>query len=344
MLATAANRTALQARSAGILVQLYGGVGYGIGVATGPITPEVTGLGVGAEGWVRVSTTGRLERVALPNTDDDVVGQCDASGLLHATFGAPGPIGPPAAPTGQGLVGVWQGADGNTPAFFDASFGLPISSDNIALSFSRGTDGVPAATIAEAAGSVELGAQAILVGDGAGGALAMNLNDDVFADLVAQEFRVQRLRGDASGELKSLHQTYNFVNGSGSLVNNVGRCGYAEAATLTATGGAVTQYFDFPDEASAILDIRGVFVRNAARLRRARTYEVTKVAGAITVTAIGSLTDQGTAITGVDIILFAGTAGNAGKLGMTTTPAAAGGTTTQVSKSIDGDLLKRPAT
>src|SRR4029078_10389442 len=53
---------------------------------TGPVPPEITGLGAGIASWVRVSTTGTLQR-CIPATGDDLVGWAEADGTLHANFG-----------------------------------------------------------------------------------------------------------------------------------------------------------------------------------------------------------------------------------------------------------------
>lgn len=271
----------------------------------------------------------------------------DSNILLPVTFGEPGIEGPPGPPGPPG-------SGGGGGATIPDTGGLPtiIGSDGTNLVATTNANDIVGSDIALAyqtssftfgQGIISSGTLLYYDGTNLTGFLP---NTGVFLSTVSGALEVQAITGDdASGELKSLHNTYNFGNGSGTLSSNIGRAGYAKTATLTQAAGAVTEYFDWPDESGATLDVRCLFVRNAARLRRSRTYDVSKVAGTLTVTAkAGGPIDEFTAIAGCDIVLFAGTGGNAGKLGLTTTPASAAGTTTQVSKSIDGDLLMRPAT
>lgn len=66
------------------------GLGHPLGAYTvqscGDISPSITGLAPGAASWVRVSTTGAIER-CTPGVGDDVIGWCEASGLLHLQMG-----------------------------------------------------------------------------------------------------------------------------------------------------------------------------------------------------------------------------------------------------------------
>lgn len=86
-------------------------MGYGIAASHGPIAPAITGLGPGTASPVRVSALGRLERVASPTESDDYAGMCDASGLLHAAFGSPYPMG---------------GGGGNPWAGLEDAYGIPF--------------------------------------------------------------------------------------------------------------------------------------------------------------------------------------------------------------------------
>lgn len=55
-------------------------------IEAGPISDAITGLGAGTASWVRVSSTGTLER-CTPSSGDDVVGKCKADGTLHLVPG-----------------------------------------------------------------------------------------------------------------------------------------------------------------------------------------------------------------------------------------------------------------
>lgn len=55
----------------------------------GTATDAVTGLGAGAVGYVRSSSTGRCERVTDFTDGDDIIGSCEADGRVHLHFGAP---------------------------------------------------------------------------------------------------------------------------------------------------------------------------------------------------------------------------------------------------------------
>ena len=265
--------------------------------------------------------------------------------LLPVTFGEPGPEGPagpagPAGPPGGGGGGLTLPSGdptiigSNGTALVAITDAVALTGSDLAVPFQRadGTFGQGVCTNSS-----------LPYNDGSGLASANLANSIGISDF--GELVVIGTVGSNDGDLQAAHTSYNFYSGSSALAVNRGRVGYAKCVSLTQAGGAVTEYFDWPDESGAVLDVRGVFVRNAARLRRSRTYEVSKVAGTLTVTAkAGGPIDEFTAIAGCDIVLFAGTGGNAGKLGLTTTPASAAGTVTNISKSIDGDLLMRPAT
>ncbi len=55
--------------------------------SVGDLDPSVSGLGAGSASWIRVSATGRLERVTTPSGSDDVCGWAEADGTAHLMFG-----------------------------------------------------------------------------------------------------------------------------------------------------------------------------------------------------------------------------------------------------------------
>lgn len=84
MLSTAAARAAKSGRRSTGIAQTAGNRRTGvIMLVTGPVPASLAPeLGAGAEGWVRVSALGRLERIAIPSAADDVMGWVDASGRV----------------------------------------------------------------------------------------------------------------------------------------------------------------------------------------------------------------------------------------------------------------------
>ncbi|AKU96995.1 hypothetical protein AKJ09_03659 [Labilithrix luteola] len=52
----------------------------------GQVDPATSGLGIGAASWVRVSSTGGLER-CTPVVGDDIVGWVETDGTFHSNFG-----------------------------------------------------------------------------------------------------------------------------------------------------------------------------------------------------------------------------------------------------------------
>lgn len=86
VVATAANR-ALYGRSDGVAVAstpLTGG--SALMVSFGRIPASLSGLTAGAASWVRVSSTGALER-CTPSGSDDIIGRAEANGDVHLAAG-----------------------------------------------------------------------------------------------------------------------------------------------------------------------------------------------------------------------------------------------------------------
>src|SRR5688572_21747202 len=82
-----ANTTLLASyRASGIAVSAAA-IGQAIGIQyTGEISNTVSGLVNGSKAPVRVSSAGRLERVASPTTADQVVGEADVNGHVLLCF------------------------------------------------------------------------------------------------------------------------------------------------------------------------------------------------------------------------------------------------------------------
>lgn len=84
--ATSANRTA-SGRATGIATSVGDASNRTVQVQhTGYAGNEITGLGPGTQSYVRVSTTGGLER-CTPSGGDDIIGICETDGGMHLLFG-----------------------------------------------------------------------------------------------------------------------------------------------------------------------------------------------------------------------------------------------------------------
>lgn len=89
VLATTANRAGRRAEA--VVLTPFGGSGIGAielqHVAT--VDASISGLAAGAASLVRVSATGRLERVTTASLTDDACGLAEADGRVHLAFGQP---------------------------------------------------------------------------------------------------------------------------------------------------------------------------------------------------------------------------------------------------------------
>lgn len=90
VVATTANRTAAGRRSACIALTT-GDADSSSGSSfeaqyVGTVPPSISGLGDGDASYIRVSSTGVLERVASFSSSDDVCGHCDADGTAYVCF------------------------------------------------------------------------------------------------------------------------------------------------------------------------------------------------------------------------------------------------------------------
>lgn len=85
VVATTANRGSR--RSTCIALENFGAMSTVRVQQVGEIPADVSGLATGTASWVRVSSTGYLERVTTPATGDDVVGRAEADGTVRLLFG-----------------------------------------------------------------------------------------------------------------------------------------------------------------------------------------------------------------------------------------------------------------
>lgn len=118
--ATTANRAA--ARATGVAVTAGDGNNTSVQMLVfGPVSSSISNLTSGSASWVRVSSTGTLER-CTPSGSDDVVGWCDADGTLHACFGF---LTPTIVNGGSSVSTPISVADGGFGADNSASSGIP---------------------------------------------------------------------------------------------------------------------------------------------------------------------------------------------------------------------------
>jgi hypothetical protein len=85
VVATAANRGTR--RSTGVALANFAASGAVNIQQSGELDAATSGLAAGAVSWVRVSSTGYLERVTTPVDADDVVGRAEADGTVRLMFG-----------------------------------------------------------------------------------------------------------------------------------------------------------------------------------------------------------------------------------------------------------------
>jgi hypothetical protein len=103
-----------------------------VGQGVGDVPREVSGLAAGTASWVRVSSTGYAER-CTPASGDDIVGWCEADGLLHlacATLTAEMTSGGATSTTNSTLTQTTTEAEttGATPTTIGDTFALPTNS------------------------------------------------------------------------------------------------------------------------------------------------------------------------------------------------------------------------
>lgn len=337
-LSTLALRTSLNATTACVLVSNYGGVGYGICSAGGPIPVEISGLGAGTKSFVRVGDLGYLERVETPDTADDVVGRCDASGFLHASFGSIGPIGPPATPVGQGLVAAWQGVGGLDPALFVPATDVPLD-PSIAIAVAYAKYAATPAAAADVAAALAMGAYTVFTIDASGIPYAAIVQPGSQISFDGSGFIVETLRGNATDRnIRAQHKRYNRVPTSGSPTSalttaDAGKFGEKDVISFAAGAAPVVVTLPWRDTSRAEFDLRAVFTSGTAIRRIDSTSTAKKTAGVLTVATpvgpTGSLDALATVNTAVTSVANAVT--------ITFTPNAAA---TECSWSLDGNILK----
>jgi hypothetical protein len=152
VVATTANRGTLRstgvaatAGSAGGVVQL---------IEAGTIEPALSGLAASTQSWVRVSSSGRLERVAVPATGDDIIGKAEADGSVHLQPGVWDSTNIAGAgipsPSGTGVVTVTGGVQ-------DAAATAPGTAGNLLTSTGTAwASAAPAGVMATAGTTTEL--------------------------------------------------------------------------------------------------------------------------------------------------------------------------------------------
>ncbi len=156
-LATTANLAAY-GRTAGIALRAGDAINRSVPVLlTGMAVPSITGLGTGAQSWVRVSALGRLER-CTPSGSDDVVGRCETDGALHCNFGFL-----TAAITNAAGGGVSPGGTDRQIQYNDAATALAGASKLYVNSAGFLTIGATVASAAQS-GSIRLDTESLIKG------------------------------------------------------------------------------------------------------------------------------------------------------------------------------------
>lgn len=104
VISTSANRALYNRKSAGLMRTAGDGTRHrAVDVQVNGLIPAaLSGVGTGtSDQWVRVSTTGFLERVTTPGGSDDVVGKADGDGNVSCLFGGLANAGGGATPGGS---------------------------------------------------------------------------------------------------------------------------------------------------------------------------------------------------------------------------------------------------
>lgn len=102
---------------------------------TGQLDATTAGLGAGAASWIRVSSTGVLERVTTPSSSDDVCGWMEADGTAHLMFGVLTPSMAGATTAAQAMSSL--NVDWSTGAVFTKT----LASGANAITFSNQSSG-----------------------------------------------------------------------------------------------------------------------------------------------------------------------------------------------------------
>jgi len=123
---TSANRSGGK-RTSWLVVALGHPLGAYIVQSSGDVDPSITGLAAGAASWVRMSATGTCERFTpVAAGTSDVIGWCEATGLLHLCMGVltetsiVGGSGG-SVPTGTGFRHITSGAEDAASAIVDVT-------------------------------------------------------------------------------------------------------------------------------------------------------------------------------------------------------------------------------
>lgn len=119
VVATSANRGSAKSEGIALTAADSNTPGFEI-LSVGTVDATTAGLAAGSASWVRVSSTGTLER-CTPSGSDDICGYCEADGTFHALFG----ILTPTLVNGGGVSAPVSLANGGFGADVSASTGIP---------------------------------------------------------------------------------------------------------------------------------------------------------------------------------------------------------------------------
>lgn len=307
-------------------MQRYGGDGYAIAVATGPVPPSITGLAPGLPSWVRVSALGRLERAASPAGVDDVVGWCDASGLLHANFGVPFNASAIVPDFARSSIAGWDQDTQQWIELVEEFAANPADSHYAVFQSAQGDGGPPI--------GVPLGllfASFAAVEDGS--LVVVDIQDGNPVGLRSGVLVVNQIDGDATlGNVVANHSRYNWADEF-----EVGRIGRTIIHSFASLASGLITDLPWASSRSGVLEVRACFTQTGLLKRILRTYAVERTsAGTLTVTEIGSGASEHDAIAGTDVVLSA--AGST--LRLTISNATSGAT--NVVCSVEGERLVVP--
>lgn len=254
VVATAANRGTRRAE--GVALSAYGGTGSGsVQIQqTGTIDASISGLGAGTASWVRVSTTGRLERVATPSGGDDLMGKCEADGRMHLD------------------PGVW---DSSNYAGGGGGGGAPTTATYVTLTTDAGLSNER--TLAVSANGLTL------VDGGAGAAVTLGLpTAGASGQVLTSNGSVWSSQAASGGGAPTGAQYLTLATDSGLTVERVFTPGTNMSAVDSGAGAAYT--LNVPNLAG---DVTGALATNVVARVNGATYPA---AGALTVGTIPRVT------------------------------------------------------
>lgn len=186
--ATSANRTSY-GRATGIAITAADSTNRAFEIQVAGVVPNsITGLGTGSATWVIVSSTGTLERDDTPDSGEDIVGKCLATGDLVLSPGvwdstnyttAAGTV-----PTGTGFRHVTSGTEDGAAAKVDLTASADVTVPSAGVVTSDGSVLGSSATLVHEKGGLEADVSAysglVKISGGATSAVALGAGVETF--------------------------------------------------------------------------------------------------------------------------------------------------------------------